>query len=284
MGYLNDEKKRDEIRKIIAESRLMDDKFFNVVLDENVEATQEILRVIVGKPNLSVISARTQKTTSNLYGKGTRADLLATASTGSMYVLEAQRANSGASGKRAAFSLATILTKTLDAGENYGKLKGVTVIFFTENDVFGMGLPKYEFEMTEKKTNAKLKDGNKIIYVNGAYKNERTKLGKLIHDFLAKEPDDMYSEILADSVRKYKDEPKGEIMGVWEEMLEEKAKELRKEIKKELKKEIKKEFETEIAMNMFDEGMDVETVAKVLKITKKKAKELKREHDVVETN
>lgn len=47
-----------------------------------------------------------------------------------------------------------------------------------------------------------------IIYVNGAYRDE-SPIGKLMHDFSCKNPDDMYFKILADKTRYFKEEKKG---------------------------------------------------------------------------
>ena len=47
-----------------------------------------------------------------------------------------------------------------------------------------------------------------ILYVNGQYKGEDD-LGKLMHDFLCSDPNDMHFDILAERSRYYKENPKG---------------------------------------------------------------------------
>ena len=47
-----------------------------------------------------------------------------------------------------------------------------------------------------------------ILYVNGQYKGEDD-LGKLMHDFLCSDPDDMHFDILAERSRYFKENPKG---------------------------------------------------------------------------
>ena len=47
-----------------------------------------------------------------------------------------------------------------------------------------------------------------ILYVNGQYKGEDD-LGKLMHDFLCNDPDDMNFDILADRTRYFKENPEG---------------------------------------------------------------------------
>ena len=60
-------------------------------------------------------------------------------------------------------------------------------------------------------------DGQYILYVNSAIRDEATELGRLMHDFHCKDADDMYSEILARRVRQLK-ESKKEVDDMCKEM------------------------------------------------------------------
>lgn len=51
-------------------------------------------------------------------------------------------------------------------------------------------------------------DGAEIIYVNGSYSDE-SDIGKLMHDFRTSDPDRMYFKVLAESIRYFKENPKG---------------------------------------------------------------------------
>jgi hypothetical protein len=53
-------------------------------------------------------------------------------------------------------------------------------------------------------TRAQFGDGSHIVYVNGRYKGNDA-IGKLIHDFWCKNPDDMNYSQLAEGVRYYKE-------------------------------------------------------------------------------
>ena len=57
-------------------------------------------------------------------------------------------------------------------------------------------------------TNEPFNDREHILYVNGQYKGEDD-LGKLMHDFLCNDPDDMNFDILADRTRYFKENPEG---------------------------------------------------------------------------
>ena len=72
----------------------------------------------------------------------------------------------------------------LDAGDDFSKICDSYVIFITENDVMGRFLPMYHINRhIEELENEPFEDGNHIIYVNGAYKNDATAIGKLMHEF-----------------------------------------------------------------------------------------------------
>lgn len=82
------------------------------------------------------------------------------------------------------------------------------VIFITENDIFGKGLPLYHIERYIKETGKVFDDEEHIIYVNGAYRGD-SPIGKLMYDFSCKNPDDMHYSLLAKQTRYYKEDEKG---------------------------------------------------------------------------
>jgi len=82
------------------------------------------------------------------------------------------------------------------------------VIFITEKDVIGCGLPVYEIKKVISQNGQVIEDGAHIIYVNGAYRGNNP-LGKLMEDFNNPEPDSMNYDVI--KLRsKYLKEEKGE--------------------------------------------------------------------------
>ena len=80
------------------------------------------------------------------------------------------------------------------------------VIFITENDKFGKGIPLYHVERRIKEMEyALFGDGAHIIYVNGEYRNMEHPVGSLMHDFNCKEAKDMVNPLLAEEVRYLKE-------------------------------------------------------------------------------
>lgn len=57
----------------------------------------------------------------------------------------------------------------------------------------------------EELEHASFGDGSHIIYVNGAYSDETSPVGKLMHDFRCTSAADMYYDVLADRVRYFKE-------------------------------------------------------------------------------
>ena len=94
------------------------------------------------------------------------------------------------------------------AGQEFEELPETYTIFVTENDFFGKGVGLYPIERMNLVTQSPFDDREHILYVNGQYKGE-DELGKLMHDFLCSDPDDMHFDILAERSRYFKENPKG---------------------------------------------------------------------------
>ena len=189
--------------------RLIDDDFMNVCFDENIEGTEFILRIILNNPDLSVQSVKTQKVMKNLLGRDVWLDIDATDADGNELDIEIQRSDKGADRKRARYHSSILDAHLLKPNEDFKNLPETYVIFITEHDVIGGNLPMYTIERQITNMGQPFNDGAHIIYVNGAYKNSSTELGKLMHDFFCTNPDDMNFKQLADKVRYYKEDEKG---------------------------------------------------------------------------
>ncbi len=206
--------------------RLLDDDFMKVFFDGNIEATTLLLNIFFGRDDMVVTEVIGQREVKNVGGRSVRLDILAKDSTGKVYDIEVQRADKGASAQRARFNSAMLDTQLLAAGEDFDKLVDTYVILITENDVIGKGLPLYEIDRYIKQTHELFGDGSHILYVNGAYQNNESQIGKLMHDFRCVEPEDMNFPLLADRARYFKESEGGrEIMcKMMEDMRNEAAK------------------------------------------------------------
>ena len=145
----------------------------------------------------------------NLLGRDICLDIDADDENGREYNVEVQRADKGADRKRARYHSSILDAHLLQPGDDFSDLPETFVIFITENDVLGDGLPLYTIDRRITNTGKAFDDGEHIIYVNGADKDASTELGELMHDFFCTDPDDMHYKELADKVRYFKEDEKG---------------------------------------------------------------------------
>ncbi|MCD7943858.1 MAG: Rpn family recombination-promoting nuclease/putative transposase [Clostridia bacterium] len=185
--------------------RLIDDDFLKEVFDGNIKASELLLNVIFDRADMKVIKVIGQREIKGIEGHSVRLDIMAEDSENKVYDIEVQRSDRGWLPQRARYNSSMMDTVLLTAGEDYSALVPTYVIFLTENDAVGDGLPLHEYRMTDKYTGNLLDDGRNIIFVNGENKDERTSLGKLVHDFKCTSPDDMYFDVFAKSVRHFKE-------------------------------------------------------------------------------
>ena len=206
-----DQKHQEDLQRLRG-FRLLDDDFLTKCFEGDTASIELVLRIVLEKPDLKVLDVRTQVFVENLLNRSVRLDILATDSTGAKLNVEVQRSDKGAGRKRARYNSSMMDANLLKKGEDFDKLPETWVIFITENDVMGKGLPLYPIERCFLGTGERFEDGSHILYVNGAYRGD-TPIGKLMHDFSCIDAADMYYGTLADRVRFFKESKEGiEIM------------------------------------------------------------------------
>ena len=132
------------------------------------------------------------------------------------------------------------------------------MIFITRDDTLGYGLPIYHIDRQIKEIDKTFQDEAHIIYVNSR-KQDDTELGRLMHDLHCKKADEMHSQVLAKRVHELKETQKGvelmchEMEKIYSEGME--SGELR--------------AKKETALSMAEEGMNVKTIARLVKVSEK---------------
>ncbi len=200
-------RQREEDLQRLRGFRLLDDDFMAKVFEDKACA-ELLLRIILKKNDLLIKEVYGQLALKILQGRSARLDVFATDSTGKVYDIEVQRSDRGAVTKRARYNAALIDANITEPGEEYQALNECYVIFITENDVIGEGLPIYYAERMILETGKSFGDEQHILYVNAQIKDE-TELGKLMHDMWCVEPEDMHYGILAERVRYFKENEEG---------------------------------------------------------------------------
>ena len=190
--------------------RYMDDDFMTVCLADNFEGVELILQIVLGKRNIKIKSVRTQEPLKNLQGRSATLDVHAVDSDNKEFDVEIQRKDTGAGAKRARHNSSLLDAHILKAGDDTEDIPDSYVIFITENDVMKGNQPIYPVEryVTIGENKVLFGDGSHILYVNGKYRGD-DEVGKLMHDFLCTDPDDMNYEALAKKARYFKQDEKG---------------------------------------------------------------------------
>ena len=193
----------ERYRKVIRGLTLMSDALMRNVL-KAAACAEYVLQVILERKDLKIIDVIVQQDYKNLQGRSAVLDCVAQDGDGSLYNVEVQQENEGASPERARFHSGLLDMNTLNPGEDFTKLPNSYVIFITRKDVLGKGLPIYHIQRKIDETGDSFGDRSHIIYVTASIQ-EDTELGRLMHDFHCKNADDMYSKVLADRVRSLKE-------------------------------------------------------------------------------
>ncbi len=208
--------------------RYIDDDFMTVCLADNYEGVELILRIILGRQDITIKSVNTQELMKNLQGRSAILDVHAVDSTKKEFDIEIQRSDAGAGAKRARHNSSLLDAHILKPGENTENIPDSYVIFITENDVMGKSQAVYHIQRYVETNQGKelFDDGSHIIYVNGKYRGN-DEIGKLMYDFSCTNPDDMNYEALAKKARYYKQDEKGvaTMCKIMEDMRKEAARE-----------------------------------------------------------
>ena len=222
-NILTEEQWHEKYLQTLENYRPIDDDFFTKLFQDNIPLAEKVLRIITDVKDLHLTSIKTQETLKKLAGsRSVRFDAFGHDNLNREFDIEVQRADSGASPKRARYHSSSIDTNYLKAGQDFDVLPTTYVIFITENDIFGKNELIYRFDRMDKKLGLSFDDEAHIIYVNGAYNNpnDTSELAKLVHDFRCSNADEMYTQLLAERTRYFKETPEGvsEMCKAMEEM------------------------------------------------------------------
>ena len=275
-----DEERRKLLLSKIARFRLFDDDFMSKVFEDDIEATEFLLRTILQRDDLEVTESKGQVSIKNLRGRSVRLDIKARDRSGKLYDVEVQRADKGAGAKRARYYSSILDANTLLPGRrkkqdgdamqekdpktppevDFDALPETYVIFITENDVLSGGKPLYHIERRIEELGLAFGDESHIIYVNGQYRGDDA-IGRLMHDFSCTDPDEMNSSVLAGKARYLKKDDKGasQMSIIMEELIAEE----------------KREQAEKFALKLLEEGsFSIAKIAQVSDLPEERVREL----------
>ena len=203
-----------EVVEIVSGLTLFDDDLMSRVFDNNIEATELLLRIIFGRP-IKVVKAKGQEEirSFSVDGRTVRLDIMAVDSDGKKIDIEVQTGEKGSDIKRARYHSSLLDSGMLKKGQDFSEIRDSYVIFIYKHDKFHAGLPVYHINRYVGETGEMFEDGSNIIYVNGTYSGDDD-LGKMLADFMQPDASKINFKELADGVRYFKEE------GGWENMCE----------------------------------------------------------------
>ena len=198
------------VEQIVDDMDLFDDDLMAMVFDGNNLATGLLLKIILKRDDITVISVVGQREFQNpvVGGHDIRLDILAKDSMGKYYNIEVRKGAEGAHVRRARFNSSMMDSRMLKAGQEFSELRDSYMIFITHTDIFGYGIPIYTVNRYFEEIDIPFNDGSHIVYVNGSYKGEDA-IGKLMHDFRCKDSRDMYYSELVKGMKNFKEEEGG---------------------------------------------------------------------------
>lgn len=250
-------------KNIIKNLTIMSDVFMRNVFKKK-ECVEYVLQIIMEKKSLKVLEQVIQKDYKNLQGRSAILDCVVRDADDKRFDVEIQQDNEGASPKRARYHSGLMDMNTLNPGQNFDELPQSYVIFITREDVLGYGLPIYHISRKIDEVDKDFRDESHIIYVNSQIQDD-TELGRLMHDLHCKNPDEMYSEILASRVRELKETQEGvDIMCREMDKIYSEGMELGEKLGLELG-EMKAKKET--AVSLAEMGISVEKIAQAVKVS-----------------
>ena len=149
----------EEKRELVQEFNLTSDLFAGKVF-EDVDACQELCRILLLDQSIVLQSVRTQYVIRNLETHSMELDILAERDSGDMVGIEIQMYEETAPFKRTRYYLSGIDMSILEKGKDYDELPAVTMVYLTKEDIIGDGRGGY---LVERKVGNRANTAQNVI-------------------------------------------------------------------------------------------------------------------------
>jgi len=191
----------------ILKQNLFSDTLASIAL-EDIGACQHVVRTILGRDDIEIISVKGQYRLLNLTSKDTILDAYAQDSTGRKINIEIQRRDTVDHARRIRYYGSMIDKSILDKGAYYDELPDVYIIYISETDLLGVGEAVYPVTKTLGKSGIPYDDGNYVVFANAAI-DDGSDTAKLMKYFETADPDDMSQGPLSERIHYLKCEKGG---------------------------------------------------------------------------
>ena len=253
----------EQQKALVQRMNVIDDQFFQKIAEDK-EVCEELLQILLDKPDLQIIEAQTQRKLPNLQARAVILDALCKDSSGNLFNIEVQkddkkRDHSKAEEyqKRVRFNLASMDTAFAEKGTEFHRLPDLYAVFISQIDPFGENHAAYHVRRSLAETETTLYNGINEIYVNTA-SNDGTLVAELMQYFENSNGINPKFEKLSYRVEQFKnDETEVTTMA---SVFDEYAQEVAEKVSQERMAEQAKEA----ALKLLKEGISAEVIAKAL--------------------
>ena len=194
----------EEVKRIVMGLCPIDDECMKVIFKNNNPLAEYVLRIILNRSDLIVEKCEVKYELDDFGSHRVFLDVFARDNEGKPYSVEIRRIDSGVFAKRARYHSAALDITSASTAKKLSEIPDSYMIFITENDIFNGNCPRYHMDRVIVETNELFQDGAHIIYLNGAYQDVESAIGKLIHDFSCRSAEDMLCQPIAEVIKKYK--------------------------------------------------------------------------------
>lgn len=197
----------EEQKSFVAKLNVIDDVFFHKMAEDK-EVCEEILRILLSKPNLKVISSHAQRYLRNIGARSVILDVLCQDETGDYFNVEVQKADDDDHQKRLRFNQSNIDTTFVEKGIEYDKLPDIYLVFISKFDVFKQGHTIYHINRVIEETGTIVENGTHEIYANTAV-NDGSDIAELMQYFKDSNGEHEKFLKLCNRVKYFKESQKG---------------------------------------------------------------------------
>jgi len=203
-----------QARENYQQMRLIDNELMDIAFQNNKEAVEYVIQIILNKKDLTVTELELQKVQAlpNNH-KSVILDIYAKDREGKVYNVELQTNPYLATGLRARYHFCAMDGNILNKGDDFSLLPETYVIFITDGPFLYLGkdVPIEFYVRKGIYTDTKLEDKQTVVFVNAKCTEGDTELAQLMKDLTARSTDKIVSNVLKSAVH-YAKGPKGEDM------------------------------------------------------------------------
>ena len=173
------------------------------------KATQYVLRILTGKPDLTVQSNLTKYRIAKIDSRDAVLDVIAVDESGVFYHIEIQLANSDDHIRRVRFYSAMVDSELLEKGTKVADLPNTYIFYISMQDFLELKKPIAQVESYIGSEKRVYDDGKHIVFVNAAV-DDASEVSRLMQYFKTADPNDASHGELSNRIHLLKCEKEGE--------------------------------------------------------------------------